>query len=116
MNGEAMAEEVAELGDLKVMVIDDSKTIRRTAETLLKKAGCDQPAPNNSRERADRLPVDDHRGQQAQKPQRIGDEEKGRRGVLALADQVPPDVDQGGNQEEPDRDRTHLNRAACPRT
>lgn len=25
----------------KVMVIDDSKTIRRTAETLLKKAGCD---------------------------------------------------------------------------
>ena len=25
---------------LKVMVIDDSKTIRRTAETLLKKAGC----------------------------------------------------------------------------
>lgn len=26
---------------LNVMVIDDSKTIRRTAETLLKKAGCD---------------------------------------------------------------------------
>ncbi len=26
---------------LKVMVIDDSKTIRRTAEVLLKKAGCD---------------------------------------------------------------------------
>ncbi len=26
---------------LKVMVIDDSKTIRRTAETLLKKQGCD---------------------------------------------------------------------------
>ncbi len=26
--------------DLKVMVIDDSKTIRRTAETLLQKAGC----------------------------------------------------------------------------
>ena len=26
---------------LKVMVIDDSKTIRRTAETLLAKAGCD---------------------------------------------------------------------------
>ncbi len=26
---------------LKVMVIDDSKTIRRTAESLLKKAGCD---------------------------------------------------------------------------
>lgn len=29
------------LEGLKVMVIDDSKTIRRTAETLLKKAGCD---------------------------------------------------------------------------
>ena len=29
------------LGGIKVMVIDDSKTIRRTAETLLKKAGCD---------------------------------------------------------------------------
>lgn len=26
---------------LKVMVIDDSKTIRRTAETLLKKQGCE---------------------------------------------------------------------------
>lgn len=26
---------------LKVMVIDDSKTIRRTAETLLKKSGCE---------------------------------------------------------------------------
>jgi twitching motility two-component system response regulator PilG len=26
---------------LKVMVIDDSKTIRRTAETLLKKVGCE---------------------------------------------------------------------------
>jgi len=29
------------LGSLKVMIIDDSKTIRRTAETLLTKAGCD---------------------------------------------------------------------------
>ena len=29
------------LGGLKVMVIDDSKTIRRTAETLLRKEGCD---------------------------------------------------------------------------
>ncbi len=27
--------------NLRVMVIDDSKTIRRTAETLLKKAGCE---------------------------------------------------------------------------
>lgn len=29
------------LQGIKVMVIDDSKTIRRTAETLLKKAGCE---------------------------------------------------------------------------
>ncbi|MFK5970292.1 MAG: twitching motility response regulator PilG [Candidatus Marithrix sp.] len=28
------------LKNIKVVVIDDSKTIRRTAETLLKKAGC----------------------------------------------------------------------------
>jgi twitching motility two-component system response regulator PilG len=30
-----------DLRGLKVMVIDDSKTIRRTAESLLKKAGCE---------------------------------------------------------------------------
>ena len=30
-----------DLAGLKVMVIDDSKTIRRTAENLLKKAGCE---------------------------------------------------------------------------
>lgn len=29
------------LEGVKVLVIDDSKTIRRTAETLLKKAGCE---------------------------------------------------------------------------
>jgi twitching motility two-component system response regulator PilG len=29
------------LNGVKVMVIDDSKTIRRTAETLLRKEGCD---------------------------------------------------------------------------
>ncbi|MFT6101683.1 MAG: twitching motility two-component system response regulator PilG [Granulosicoccus sp.] len=29
------------LSNVKVMVIDDSKTIRRTAETLLAKAGCE---------------------------------------------------------------------------
>ena len=29
------------LHGLRVMVIDDSKTIRRTAETLLKREGCD---------------------------------------------------------------------------
>jgi len=36
---DASTEEVA-MDSLKVMVIDDSKTIRRTAETLLKKEGC----------------------------------------------------------------------------
>ena len=30
----------ASFKDLKVMIVDDSNTIRRTAETLLKKAGC----------------------------------------------------------------------------
>jgi twitching motility two-component system response regulator PilG len=35
-----VSEENAEFTNLKVMVIDDSKTIRRTAETLLSKAGC----------------------------------------------------------------------------
>ncbi|HEY9052014.1 MAG TPA: response regulator [Gammaproteobacteria bacterium] len=36
-----MAEESAGISGLKVMVIDDSKTIRRTAENLLKKEGCE---------------------------------------------------------------------------
>jgi len=38
-----VAEEATDisLAGIKVMVIDDSKTIRRTAETLLKKAGCE---------------------------------------------------------------------------
>jgi twitching motility two-component system response regulator PilG len=31
----------ADLTGLRVMVIDDSRTIRRTAETLLKKEGCE---------------------------------------------------------------------------
>lgn len=35
-----MSEDV-DISGLKVMVIDDSKTIRRTAESLLKKAGCE---------------------------------------------------------------------------
>ena len=34
-------EENENLSNVKVMVIDDSKTIRRTAETLLAKAGCE---------------------------------------------------------------------------
>lgn len=36
-----METEVASFEGIKVVVIDDSKTIRRTAETLLKKAGCE---------------------------------------------------------------------------
>ena len=32
---------MSEFDGIKVVVIDDSKTIRRTAETLLKKAGCE---------------------------------------------------------------------------
>jgi len=36
-----VSEDNIDISGLKVMVIDDSKTIRRTAETLLKKAGCD---------------------------------------------------------------------------
>lgn len=36
-----MSEEEGDFAGLKVMVIDDSKTIRRTAESLLKKAGCE---------------------------------------------------------------------------
>lgn len=36
----ASGKEETDFSNLKVMVIDDSKTIRRTAETLLKKAGC----------------------------------------------------------------------------
>lgn len=35
------------LAGLRVMVIDDSKTIRRTAETLLKKEGCDVVTAND---------------------------------------------------------------------
>ena len=41
---DAPVEPAADSGDmssLKVMVIDDSKTIRRTAESLLKKEGCE---------------------------------------------------------------------------
>lgn len=33
--------EQAHLSELKVMIIDDSNTIRRTAEALLKKTGCE---------------------------------------------------------------------------
>lgn len=42
-----MSENQSEFTGLKVMVIDDSNTIRRTAETLLKKAGCDVLTADN---------------------------------------------------------------------
>ncbi len=35
------ASEAQQLDGARVMVVDDSKTIRRTAETLLSRAGCD---------------------------------------------------------------------------
>jgi twitching motility two-component system response regulator PilG len=38
---------VADLDGIKVMVIDDSKTIRRTADSLLKKEGCDVVTAND---------------------------------------------------------------------
>ena len=41
---------VAGVQGLKVMVIDDSKTIRRTAETLLKKEGCEVITANDGYE------------------------------------------------------------------
>ena len=34
------SDSASKLGGLKILVIDDSKTIRRTAETLLSKEGC----------------------------------------------------------------------------
>ena len=37
----------SELEGLKVMIVDDSKTIRRTAEMLLKKEGCDVITAND---------------------------------------------------------------------
>lgn len=48
-NGGRVTSEAAATGlqGLKVMVIDDSKTIRRTAETLLKKEGCEVITAND---------------------------------------------------------------------
>jgi len=42
-----VSDEKSEFDGLKVMVIDDSKTIRRTAEKLLKNAGCDVVTAEN---------------------------------------------------------------------
>ncbi len=47
------------LDGLKVMVIDDSKTIRRTAETLLKKAGCEVITANDGFEALSKI-ADSH--------------------------------------------------------
>jgi twitching motility two-component system response regulator PilG len=48
----------SDLSGLKVMVIDDSKTIRRTAESLLKKAGCEVLTATDGFEALSRI-VDD---------------------------------------------------------
>lgn len=40
METSVSADDAADLRGLKILVIDDSKTIRRTAETLLSKEGC----------------------------------------------------------------------------
>ena len=47
--------EESNLNGLRVMVIDDSKTIRRTAETLLKKEGCDVVTANDGFEALGRI-------------------------------------------------------------
>ena len=47
------------LQGLKVMVIDDSKTIRRTAETLLKKEGCDVITANDGFEALSKIADND---------------------------------------------------------
>lgn len=42
-----MSDNLTEFAGLKVMVIDDSKTIRRSAESLLQKAGCEVITADN---------------------------------------------------------------------
>lgn len=42
-----MSDTLTEFTGLKVMVIDDSKTIRRSAESLLQKAGCEVITADN---------------------------------------------------------------------
>ena len=48
MGGAVASEQQSGVNGMKVMVIDDSKTIRRTAETLLKKEGCASEADGNA--------------------------------------------------------------------
>lgn len=47
----------AEFEGLKVMVVDDSKTIRRTAETLLARAGCEVESALDGFDALGRIPV-----------------------------------------------------------
>lgn len=42
-----VSETLSEFSGLKVMVVDDSKTIRRSAESLLQKAGCEVLTADN---------------------------------------------------------------------
>ena len=42
MSGSGAVNPKSDLQGLKILVIDDSKTIRRTAETLLAKEGCEE--------------------------------------------------------------------------
>ncbi len=51
--------DASELNGLKVMIVDDSKTIRRTAEMLLKKAGCEVITANDGFEALSKV-VDYH--------------------------------------------------------
>lgn len=44
---ETVSENLTEFSGLKVMIIDDSKTIRRSAESLLQKAGCEVIVADN---------------------------------------------------------------------
>lgn len=50
-----MADERVDLQGLKVMVVDDSKTIRRSAENLLRKAGCEVVTANDGFEALARI-------------------------------------------------------------
>ena len=50
-----MTDERMDLQGLKVMVVDDSKTIRRSAENLLRKAGCEVVTANDGFEALARI-------------------------------------------------------------
>ncbi|WP_376693801.1 response regulator [Wenzhouxiangella sp. EGI_FJ10409] len=46
-NTDSGADAVADLSGLKIMLIDDSRTIRRSAETMLSKEGCEVITAND---------------------------------------------------------------------